>query len=183
MGPPMRLALRLLVALTLALAGTVGARASYEGSREWFSALSFDQRTEIQGDLILLGYYDYLVDGAFGQGTYTAVTGFERSFRSDASGVLSEGDVTRLKTDAEAVRTRLGLAKIEDGAGQISIVLPAALLTETETKDNGTIYRSEDGGLTLTTVRKPIAEQVFRRSLRGPVERNLGPRRLVLQHQ
>ena len=158
----MRAATRFLLAVLLALSGAGIARAGYDDSREWFNALSLDQRTEIQSDLILLGHYSFLVDGAFGQGTFSGVTAFQRSMNRSASGVLSEGDISRLKSDAEEVAARLGLGKIEDSAGGISIYLPATLLPESLSRENGTEYSSEDGGVTLTTARKPASEQSFR---------------------
>jgi hypothetical protein len=158
----MRAAVRVLLAILLALSGAGVARAGYDESQEWFNALPLDQRTEIQGDLILLGYYNFLVDGAFGQGTFSSLTSYQRSLSRAVTGVLSEGDLTRLKTDAEEVSTRLGLNKIDDNAGGISIYLPAALLTVSRNLETGTEYKTEDGGITLITARRPVADQSFR---------------------
>lgn len=150
-----------MAAFILVLSGTATSLAGFDESQEWFNALPLEQRTEIQRDLILLGYYNFLVDGAFGQGTFSGVTAFQRSLSRAATGILADGDIIRLRSDADTVSTRLGLSKIEDTAGQISIMLPAALLTRSTVGDTGTIYASEDGGLTLTTVRKAGAESSF----------------------
>jgi hypothetical protein len=158
----MRAAVRFVLAIVLALSGAGLARAGYEDSREWFNALPLDQRFNIQSDLILLGYYNFIVDGAFGQGTFSSVTAFQRSLNRNATGVLSEGDITRLDADAEEVSARLGLDRIEDAAGGISLYLPAALLTQSRGLGTGTEYTSEDGGITLTTTRTPASEQSFR---------------------
>ena len=66
----MRNAFRLLVWLLLlwAPAGLAQA-ASYDDSRAWFERLTEAERASTQTDLILLGHYQYLVDGQFGRGT------------------------------------------------------------------------------------------------------------------
>src|SRR5690606_37498271 len=78
-------------------------RAGFNESQEWFNALPLEDRTEIQSDLILLGYYNFLVDGAFGQGTFAGLSAFQRSHSRAVTGVLSDGDLTRLKADADDV--------------------------------------------------------------------------------
>lgn len=161
MGPRMRAARRFAVALILVILGTVSARAGFDESQDWFNALPLENRTEIQSDLILLGYYNFLVDGAFGQGTFSSITAFQRSLSRAVTGVLSEGDLTRLRTGADDVASRLGMSKVEDSAGRISIVLPAALLTRTTASDSGTAYSSEDGGVMLTTIHKAVADSSF----------------------
>ena len=161
MGPRMRAAQRFAVVLLVLFFGTAGARAGFTESQDWFNALPMENRTEIQSDLILLGYYNFLVDGAFGQGTFASITAFQRSLSRAVTGILSDGDLTRLRTGAADVSSRLGLSNVDDSLGKIRLVLPAALLTRSTTNDSGTAYSSEDGGVVLTTVSKPVAETSF----------------------
>lgn len=157
----MRAGLRLLLAVLVLVTGTVVARAGYDESQAWFNALPLEQRSEIQSQLILLGYYEYLVDGAFGQGTFSGLTAFQRSLSRAVTGVLSESDLTRLKTTSDAVASRLGLKQIEDSAGRISIVVPEALLTQSSDTGRGTAYMSEDGGFALETSHIPHPDKDF----------------------
>src|SRR5688572_3474120 len=157
----MRATQRILAALLLVVLSTAASPAGFNESQDWFNALPLEQRTEIQRDLILLGYYNFLVDGAFGQGTFSGVTAFQRGLSRAATGILSDGDIVRLRADADVVATRLGLSKIEDTAGKISLMLPAALLTQSTVGESGTVYTSEDGGLTLITVRKAGSDASF----------------------
>ena len=68
----MRNAFRLLLWLLLLWASTAAAYASFDDSKAWFERLSDDERSATQTDLILLGHYQYLVDGQFGRGTFDA---------------------------------------------------------------------------------------------------------------
>ena len=88
-GLECRGAVRSLAAVLIALLAATTAHAGYDESEQWFEALPLDDRTEVQGDLILLGYYNYLVDGAFGQGTFSGLTAFQRDLSRAGTGVLS----------------------------------------------------------------------------------------------
>lgn len=157
----MRTAFALVVAIVLGLAAAAPARADFDQSQAWFNALPLDQRTDIQSNLILLGFYNYLVDGAFGQGTYTGLTAFQHSLSRANTGVLSRSDIDRLTSQAKEISDRFGLETLEDETAHITISVPSALLTDRETADSGTIYKTADDGIVLETLRQPLGEKTF----------------------
>ena len=55
------------------------------------------QRTEIQSDLILLGYYYYLVDGQFGTGTFNALIAFQRRPGPVKTASCRDADINALR--------------------------------------------------------------------------------------
>ena len=63
-------AFRLAVWLLLLWAPAGLAHASFDDSRIWFDRLSETERSATQSDLILVGHYQFLVDGRFGRGSH-----------------------------------------------------------------------------------------------------------------
>jgi peptidoglycan hydrolase-like protein with peptidoglycan-binding domain len=155
----------------LAFGLTGAARADFISSKAWFEALPAEERSQTQADLTLLGFYEYLVDGQFGNGTYKALLAFQRDEGLEPSGVLSPLAATRLLERASAVYANLGMNLVRDREGQAALIIPVALLTETTSTMRGNRYATEDGGIALETVRTPIGEQPFQllfQDLRAP---------------
>jgi membrane-bound lytic murein transglycosylase B len=58
-------------------------------SRDWkrpFTPLTFDEKMELQGHLVTLGYYDGKVDGKIGSGSRDAIMAFQRAAGVEADG-------------------------------------------------------------------------------------------------
>lgn len=153
----------ILFVLSLLLALTpLAASASFDTSRQWFDRLSAEQRSDIQTGLILLGHYDFLVDGQFGRATFDAIADFQKSQGGDGSGVLKASEQVALRLLADETRTRLGMRRVSDQPAQVSIIIPANLLTRRSPTEQGTSYVSSDGEISLETMHAPLAEQSFR---------------------
>jgi peptidoglycan hydrolase-like protein with peptidoglycan-binding domain len=148
-----------LVFLTFVMSGT--AHADFNGSKAWFEALPAEDRSATQANLTLLGFYEYLIDGQFGNGTYKALVAFQKDEGLEPSGVLSALAADRLDERAAAVYLNLGMDLVRDQAGQAALIIPVALLTITTPTERGNAYATPDGGISLETLRTPIGEQPF----------------------
>lgn len=146
----------------VSLSVTTAARADYDQSKAWFEALTPDQRSETQANLTLLGHYKFLVDGQFGNGTYQALTAFQRSLGRAATGVLIPRDQDRLFAMAAQVYGELGMDLVRDKESQAALIMPIGLLTVVKSAERGNSYSTPDGGISLETRRRPISEQPFR---------------------
>lgn len=125
----MRSAVTFVFGLILGLLAFTPAFADFDQSKAWFETLSADERTETQANLILLGYYEYLVDGQFGTGTYQALVAFQKSQGRAATGALIEKDRQKLLDLAAQVYNDLGMDLVRDEEGQVALILPAGLLS------------------------------------------------------
>ena len=158
----MRIVAAAIVSLLLAFSSPGNAFADFEQSKTWFETLSAAERSETQADLILLGYYEYLVDGQFGTGTYQALVAFQKSLGRAATGVLIERDRQKLLDLASQVYNQLGMELVRDEQAQVALILPTALLTDKTAIQHGNSYAAPDGGMTVETLRLLSAEQTFR---------------------
>ena len=156
MRPFLRLAFCLLLA-----AFPSWAHASFDSSRAWFEALPAPERAATQANLILLGHYDFLVDGQFGRATYDAVAAFQQSQGRAGTGVLDAAELAGLRRLAADVDRRLGLEDVTDRAGHVELSVPTRLLPIRTPTGLGTTYASEDGELSLETMYASLAEQSF----------------------
>lgn len=149
----MRSAVILAFGLFLNLLTSGAALADFAQGKAWFETLSTDERTETQANLILLGYYEYLVDGQFGTGTYQALVAFQKSQGRAATGALIEKDRKKLLELASAVYNDLGMDVVRDEEGQVALILPAGLLSVRKAAERGNSYATPDGAITLETNR------------------------------
>jgi peptidoglycan hydrolase-like protein with peptidoglycan-binding domain/ATP-dependent protease ClpP protease subunit len=145
----------------LSLFATAPAYADFDQSKSWFDALPQEERSEMQANLTLLGHYTFLVDGQFGNGTYQALTAFQRTQGRAATGVLIPRDRDRLIQMAAQVYDELGMDLVRDEAGQAALIMPVGLLTVTKGTSRGSSYATPDGGISLETIRRPSGEQSF----------------------
>lgn len=137
--------------MTSLLALATPARADAITTQTWFNALTIDQRTDLQGSLILLGQYGGMVDGQFGANTYGALTAWQQSIDAAVTGVLTEPQQDLLGQMASQVMSELGMALEEDHGGHLSIMLPMGLLTEKRDRVNGTLYQDSAGDISVET--------------------------------
>ncbi|RYZ66474.1 MAG: peptidoglycan-binding protein, partial [Proteobacteria bacterium] len=154
---------RFLIVLSLLFALVpVAAEASFDTSKQWFERLPDGRRSDIQTDLILLGHYDFLIDGQFGRATFDAIADFQKSQGRAASGVLAPADLETLHELADKTQVRLGMRRISDQPAHVSLMIPANLLTRRTPTDQGTSYVSADGEISLETMHATLADQSFR---------------------
>jgi peptidoglycan hydrolase-like protein with peptidoglycan-binding domain len=149
-----------LVSLCLAFSGA--ARADFDQSKAWFDALTADERSETQSNLTLLGYYTYLVDGQFGNGTFQALTAFQKAEGRAATGVLIPKDRDKLFQMAAQVYLDLGMDLVRDKESQSALIMPVGLLTVHKVTKRGNAYATPDGGIALETIRRPAGETSFK---------------------
>lgn len=157
----MRNVLRLVVWLLLLWAPAGLAHASFDDSRVWFDRLSEADRSNTQADLILLGHYEYLVDGKFGRGTFDALAAFQKSQGRSETGVLTDMERRRLRDMAAKVDGELGIEPVTDGEARVSMRIPARLLSVRSATESGTSYVTEDGEMSLETMHASLADQSF----------------------
>lgn len=157
----MRTAVRLALFLLLFWVSAGQSLAALDDSRLWFEKLSPEERTATQTDLILLGHYEYLVDGKFGQGTFDALAAFQRSQGGKPSGVLSVSEQQRLHDLARDVDSRFGIELVSDTEARVAMMIPGRLLSIRSATGTGTSYVSEDGEISLETMHSALTEHSF----------------------
>lgn len=154
---------RLLFVLSLLFVlAPVAAEASFDTSKQWFERLPEGQRSDIQTDLILLGHYDFLIDGRFGRATFDAIADFQKSQGRAGSGVLSAPDLKAMRELADRIQQRLGMRPVSDQPAHVSMIIPANLLTRRTPTEQGTSYVSADGEISLETMHASLADQSLR---------------------
>lgn len=154
---------RVLLVLSLIFALVpVAAEASFDTSKEWFERLTEEERNHIQTDLVLLGHYQFLVDGRFGRATFDAIADFQRSQGGPGSGVLSSSELEEMRRLADDIHERLGLRRVSDQTANVSMMIPANLLTRRTQTEQGTNYVSADGEISLETMHAPLDGLSFR---------------------
>lgn len=185
----MRQLSRLLFWLLVVVATVTPVRASFDGSKAWFETLSSEERSATQTDLILLGHYEFLVDGQFGRGTFEALADFQKSQGRAGTGILTELERRALRDLAGKVGSRLGLELVSDQPGHVAMMIPARLLSIRTPTGIGTSYASEDGEFSLETMHASLSDQSFAdlyRSVVAPDDertityRNFGDERFVV---
>ena len=117
----------------------------------WFGKLSVDQRADLQGNLVLLAHYGGMVDGEFGNGTYSALTSWQQSIGYSPTGVLDAHQLDVLEQMASEVMSGMGISLIDDLGGHLSIMLPTGLLTVQRARQNGTWYEDASGEIAAET--------------------------------
>lgn len=154
---------RFLFVLSLLFAlAPLAAEASFDTSKLWYERLPDGERSAIQTDLILLGHYDFLIDGQFGRATFDAIADFQKSQGRAASGVLSGSELKILRELADKIQQRLGMRRVSDQPAHVSLMIPANLLTRRTPTEQGTSYVSADGEISLETMHATLADQSFR---------------------
>ncbi len=159
----MRCVLFVLFVLSLLFAVVpVTALASFDTSKEWFERLPEVQRSDIQTNLILLGHYDFLVDGRFGRATFDAIADFQKSQGRAGSGILNATELDALRQLADTTQSRLGMRRVSDATAHVSMMIPANLLIRRTPTEQGTSYVSADGEISLETMHATLTDQTFR---------------------
>ncbi|MEX1662557.1 trypsin-like peptidase domain-containing protein [Thioclava sp. 15-R06ZXC-3] len=97
-------------------------------SRRLESALSRDQRRDIQAALDWEGSYQGAIDGLFGPGTRSSIADWQMKNGFEPTGVLSSAQQMELLDRVAASRAALGLQTVDETEAGISIELPLGLV-------------------------------------------------------
>ncbi len=140
-----RTAARLVLALTIILAatswidgpralaqtppaGSTAADAIMAEQKAAFLALPEPMRKGAQDALVWLGFYNGVVDGAFGARTRDAILAFQASLKAPADGALSPAELRALLAAAQKARDAVGFQEVTDARIGAKIHVPAKLL-------------------------------------------------------
>ncbi len=157
----MRKALVVFFGVLLGLLAAAPALADKAASQSWFESLTEEERSGVQYDLVLLGYFKFIIDQQFGENTYQAIVAFQQSQGTEPTGVLTPDERQTLFDQSDVVYKRLGLTDTTDNEGRSSLVVPAALLSEVTPYNNGNTYATPDGGIALETLVTQQSEMGF----------------------
>lgn len=97
-------------------------------ARDAEALLSADERAEIQTALKWFGFYDAVVDGAFGRGTRASMAAWQTANGFDPTGILTSAQRSRLLGAHDAERRAFGFQTLTEGEAGIEIALPTALV-------------------------------------------------------
>lgn len=157
----MRKALVVVFGVLLGVLAAAPALADKAESQAWFDSLTEEERSGVQYDLVLLGYFKFIIDRQFGENTYQAIVAFQEAQGTEPTGVLTPDERQALFDQSDLVFKRLGLADTTDNEGRSSLVVPAGLLSEVTPYNNGNTYATPDGGIALETLVTQQTEMGF----------------------
>lgn len=135
--------------------------ADFNASQQWFYSMSEEDRGLLQSKLILIGQYNAIADSQFGPATYRALTNFQAVRGDQSTGVLSSAALIDLHERASFMFVEMGMEIIEDSRGQMSMLLPTGLLSETENTRRGIAYFDPSNSIRLETISKPYADESY----------------------
>ena len=116
--------------------------------------LNLDEKKLVQEGLAWLGFYKGWFDGAFGEGTRTALSSWQRQNGLSANGELDADQAVTLAGTALAMRDKIGWLPISDSKSGIIMSYPSKVLTKRSDSDAGGITLDDpDGGASLMTMR------------------------------
>lgn len=92
------------------------------------AALTLDDRQELQRALAWDGFYNSVIDGAFGPGSRSAMAAWQKAQGADPTGILTTAQRKTLLDGYHGDQTALGLQNVNDANAGISIDLPMAMV-------------------------------------------------------
>jgi len=139
--------------------------------------LSPENAMAIQEALVWTGDYDGLLDGSLGGVTLNAVKAFQAREGRPAKGRVGSGDAKRLAEISETAKHAAGWSVVPDGASNVVLWLPRALLPEASRTAEGRSFTSADGGIRLSVFRSgtdvAAVHAAARRKTGRKIERNV----------
>lgn len=93
------------------------------------SALTRDERMELQRLLQWAGFYNSSIDGAFGRGTRASMAAWQEANNHEATGVLTTGQRAELLAQYNAILEGLGMKTVLDHRVGIEMALPSDAVT------------------------------------------------------
>ncbi|WP_186002342.1 DUF4344 domain-containing metallopeptidase [Mycobacterium sp. KBS0706] len=117
-------------------------------------SLNPDEKKLVQEGLAWLGFYKGWFDGAFKEGTRTALSGWQRQNGVTATGELDPDQAVTLAGTALAMRDKTGWQPLSDSRSGITISYPSKVLTKrSDSEAGGVTLDDPDGGASLMTMR------------------------------
>ncbi|MGB5863643.1 MAG: trypsin-like peptidase domain-containing protein [Sulfitobacter sp.] len=92
------------------------------------SALSREEKRELQIMLQWSGFYTAAIDGAFGRGTRNSMAAWQEANNFEQTGILTTLQRATLKKQYNAVLESLGMRTVRDAQAGIEIALPMAVI-------------------------------------------------------
>ena len=114
-----------------------------------FLALSEADRKAMQDALGWLGFYNGVVDGAFGKRTIEALVGYQQSLAATADGVVTSKQLAALKSAAAKSKADVGFRLADDPATGVRFGAPFKLLDKRESGAGFTNLSSAGGDVGL----------------------------------
>ncbi|MBN9346209.1 MAG: hypothetical protein J0I48_08410 [Devosia sp.] len=114
----------------------------------WWASLSATDRYGVQGDLILLGFYDGFVDGQYGPQTEGALKRFQLS-TGDSERVPSQTTLGRLRQEAQQEFERMGMQLERFPQEGVAAYVPRNVLTVRTEGEGGVSFATDDGSMVM----------------------------------
>jgi hypothetical protein len=114
-----------------------------------FLAMPEPDRKALQEGLGWLGFYNGVVDGAYGKRTIESLSAYQLSLNTTADGVIAPKQLDALKAAAEKAKAAVGFKLIDDAATGVRIGAPTKLLEKREGGAGFTSLSSNDGEIKL----------------------------------
>ena len=114
-----------------------------------FLMMSEADRKATQDALGWLGFYNGVIDGAFGRRTLDSILAYQASVKAPASGVVSTAELAALKASAQKTRDAVGFQSLDDARTGIRIGAPLRLLEKRISMRTQTQMTNRDGSVSL----------------------------------
>jgi hypothetical protein len=111
--------------------------------------MSEPDRKALQEGLGWLGFYNGVVDGAYGKRTIEALSAYQLSLGATADGVIAPKQLAALRDAAEKAKAAVGFKLIDDAATGVRIGAPTKLLEKRDGGAGFTSLASNDGEIKL----------------------------------
>ena len=90
--------------------------------------LTRDERMELQEMLRWAGFYNAAIDGAFGRGTRSSMADWQSANNHEATGILTTGQRSELRSQYNAILDGLGLQLVRDDTAGIEVRMPTGIV-------------------------------------------------------
>ena len=122
-----------------------------------FLEMTEPDRKAVQDALGWLGFYNGVVDGAFGKRTLDAILAYQSSVKATDSGAVSTAQLAALKAAAQKARGAVGFVNLDDARTGIRIGAPLKLLEKRGSMGSQTQMTNRDGSVSLDLLAPPGA--------------------------
>ncbi len=114
-----------------------------------FEALPDSDRKALQEALGWLGFYNGVVDGAFGKRTTDALAAYQQSVGAPSDGIVTQKGLAALKDGAAKAKAAVGFRLIDDPFTGVRIGAPMKLLEKRDNGEASAALTSKDGKVGL----------------------------------